>query len=167
MGGDFNHELRSLPIWKSLEEHGWKESRTFAYCDPSSLPPTYCKRDSQGSILASSSKDFILLCPKMCRLQPQMTIWESSGLPDHNPIVLNLDIPVKSGVTRQWKLPRSLTSDQISVLQASINNPISQDVQTIRITMWSSTVEQVWESLLKSANKSTKLKPNQKGRGAP
>ena len=108
MGGDFNHELRSLPIWKSLEEHGWKESRTFASCDPSSLPPTYCKRDSQGSILASSSKDFILLCPKMCRLQPQMTIWESSGLPDHNPIVLNLDIPVKSGVTRQWKLPRSL-----------------------------------------------------------
>ena len=128
MGGDFNHELCSLPIWKSLEEYGWKESRLFASCDPSSLPPTYCKRDSQGSILASSSKDFILLCPKICRLQPQMSIWESSGLPDHNPIVLNLEIPVKSGVTRQWKLPRSLSSDQISVLQESVNNPVAQDV---------------------------------------
>ena len=53
IGGDFNHELHSLPIWKSLEDHGWKESRTFFPCDPSSLPPTYCKRDAQGSILAS------------------------------------------------------------------------------------------------------------------
>ena len=129
IGGDFNHELSSLPIWKSLEEHGWKESRLFASCDPSSLPPTYCKRDSQGSILASSSKDFILLCPKICRLQLQMSIWESSGLPDHNPIVvLNLEIPVKSGVTRQWKLPRSLSSEQNSVLHESVKNPVPQDV---------------------------------------
>ena len=128
MGGDFNHELCYLPIWKSLEDHGWKESRIFSSCDPTSLPPTYCKRDSQGSVLASSSKDFILLCPKICRLQPQMSIWESSGLPDHNPIVLNLESPVKSGTTRQWKLPRSLTPAQIAVLHESVHDPIPQEV---------------------------------------
>ena len=128
MGGDFNHELSSLPIWKSLEEYGWKESRLFASCDRSSLPPTFCKRNQQGSILASSSKDFILLCPKICRLQPHMNIWESSGLPDHNPIVLTLDIPVKSGTTKQWKLPRSLSPDQISVLQNSINQPVPTEI---------------------------------------
>ena len=128
MGGDFNHELSSLPIWKSLEEYGWKESRLFASCDPSLLPPTFCKRNSQGSVLASSSKDFILLCPKICRLKPHMSIWESSGLPDHNPIVLTLDVPVKSGATRQWKLPRSLSSDQISVLQTSVNQPVPRSV---------------------------------------
>ena len=128
MGGDFNHELSSLPIWKSLEEYGWKESRLFASCDPSLLPPTFCKRNSQGSVLASSSKDFILLCPKICRLQPHMSIWESSGLPDHNPIVLTLDVPVKSGATRQWKLPRSLSSDQISVLQTSVNQPVPRSI---------------------------------------
>ena len=86
IGGDFNHDLQSLPIWKSLEEHGWKESRTFSPCEPDALPPTYCKRDAQGSVIASSSKDFILLCHKICRLQSQMSIWEFSGLPDHNPM---------------------------------------------------------------------------------
>ena len=57
-----------------------------------------------------------------------MSIWESSGLPDHNPIVLTLDIPVKSGTTKQWKLPRSLSPDQISVLQNSVNQPVPQVV---------------------------------------
>ena len=35
-----------------------------------------------------------------------------------------------------------------------------------RITEWSSAVEQVWGDILKSENKSIKLKPHQKGRGA-
>ena len=34
-----------------------------------------------------------------------------------------------------------------------------------RITNWSSTVETVWDSILRNGNKSVKLKPNQKGRG--
>ena len=37
MGGDFNHELSSLPIWKSLEEYGWKE-RGFL---PLAIHPSY------------------------------------------------------------------------------------------------------------------------------
>ena len=34
------------------------------------------------------------------------------------------------------------------------------------MTEWSKTVEQIWEDILKSENKSIKLKSHQKGRGA-
>ena len=128
LGGDFNHDLTSLPSWTLMEANGWRESRTFSPIDPLQLPPTYCKRNSHGTILASSSRDFILLCPKMCRLRPCMSIWEYSGLPDHNPIVLQIDIPCKSGATRQWKLPRNLRPNQAAILRQFVATPVDTKV---------------------------------------
>ena len=105
----------------------------------------------------------MLLCPKMSQLHPETHIWEHSGLPDHNPIVVSFHIPCHYGKIRQWKLPRTLDPHQCSHIKANLSICCPDEDNEITLENWSSCVEDVWTKILQSSD--LKLRANQKGRG--
>ena len=139
--------------WKSwlLTETSWR------------VAPTFQRRNAEGRVIASSHHDFVLLCPKMSQLHPVTHIWEHSGLPDHNPIVVSFRIPCHYGKIKQWKLPRVLNPCQCAQIKSNLSTYSLEDDDDITLENWSSHVEEAWTTLLKSSD--MKLRPNQKGRG--
>lgn len=129
------------------------------------ITPTYQKRNAAGRVIASSHHDFMLFCPKMSQLHPETHIWEHSGLPDHNPIVVSFHIPCHYGKIRQWKLPRALNSCQCSQIKAKLSTCHLDDEDNITLENWSSHVEDIWTKILQPSD--SKLRPNQRGRGRP
>ena len=127
------------------------------------IVPTFQRRNAEGRVIASSHHDFILLCPKMSQLHPVTHIWEYSGLPDHNPIVVSFRIPCHYGKIKQWKLPRVLKPCQSAQIKSNLSTYSLEDEADITLENWSSHVEEAWTTLLKSSD--MKLRPNQKGRG--
>ena len=127
------------------------------------ITPTYQRRNAAGRVIASSHHDFVLLCPKMSQLHPVTHIWEHSGLPDHNPIVVSFRIPCHYGKIQQWKLPRVLDPCQCSQIKSNLSTYRLDDDDDITLENWSSRVEDAWAKLLQPST--LKLRPNQKGRG--
>ena len=127
------------------------------------ITPTFQRRNADGKVIASSHHDFVLLCPKMSQLHPVTHIWEYSGLPDHNPIVVSFRIPCHYGKIKQWKLPRVLDSCQCSKIKSNLSTYCLDDDDDITLDNWSSRVEDAWAKLLQPS--AMKLRPNQKGRG--
>ena len=99
----------------------------------------------------------------MSQLHPVTHIWEYSGLPDHNPIVVSFRIPCHYGKIKQWKLPRVLKPCQSAQIKSNLSTYSLEDEADITLENWSSHVEEAWTTLLKSSD--MKLRPNQKGRG--
>ena len=127
------------------------------------ITPTFQRRNAEGRVIASSHHDFVLLCPKMSQLNPVTHIWEYSGLPDHNPIVVSFHIPCHYGKIKQWKLPRVLNSCQCAQIKSNLSTYSLEDDDDITLENWSTHVEKAWTKLLRPS--AMKLRANQQGRG--
>ena len=99
----------------------------------------------------------------MSQIHPVTHIWEHSGLPDHNPIVVSFRIPCHYGKIQQWKLPRALKPSQSAQIKTSLSTYRLEHEDDVTLENWSTHVEHAWSTLLKSTD--MKLRPNQKGRG--
>ena len=99
----------------------------------------------------------------MSQLNPVTHIWEHSGLPDHNPIVVSFRIPCRYGKIQQWKLPRVLKPCQSAQIKSNLSTYKHDDLDDITLENWSTYVEDAWTTILKSSD--MKLRSNQKGRG--
>ena len=99
----------------------------------------------------------------MSQLHPKTHVWEYSGLPDHNPVVVSFHIPCHYGKIRQWKLPRSLNTNQCSHIKANLSACSPVDDGEITLDNWSTYVEVAWSQILQSSN--LKVRTNQRGRG--
>ena len=99
----------------------------------------------------------------MSQLHPKTHVWEYSGLPDHNPVVVSFHIPCHYGKIRQWKLPRTLSTAQCNFIKDNVSTFCSTDDDEITLENWSAHVEEAWTQILRPTK--LKLRANQRGRG--
>ena len=90
-------------------------------------------------------------------------VWEHSGLPDHNPLVVSFHIPCHYGKIKQWKLPRTLSAAQCDFIKDNISTFSPMDSDEITLENWSAHVEEAWIQILRPTK--LRLRANQRGQG--
>ena len=98
LGGDFNCDVRSLPVWRSFQEAGFQELHSlFEQLSGRRLPPT-CRE--------STSWDTMLLSPPLVKLFINAWVESNSALFDsHSPVIATFKAPGSLLVLRRWRLP--------------------------------------------------------------